>query len=82
MSWQISYPERGQERTVNVSFKVNKRGTPIDVEFVSGSDAKPLQEAALRYVRLFRVNATCPDARYLTQVHFRLDDSGRPREQP
>ena len=70
----------GQEGTVNVSFKVDKRGTPIDVEFDSGSDAKPLREAAIRYVKLFRVRATCPDVRYLTQVHFRLDDFGDPRE--
>jgi TonB family protein len=70
----------GQEGTVNVSFKVNERGTPIKIEVVSGSDAKPLQEAAISYVRLLRVRATCPDARYLTQVHFRLNDFGDPRE--
>jgi TonB family protein len=70
----------GVEGTVDVSFKVDKRGTPIDVEFDSGSDAKPLQEAAIRYVRLLRVRATCPDVRYLKQVHFRLDDFGEPRE--
>jgi TonB family protein len=70
----------GQEGTVNVSFKVNQRGSPIDIEIVSGSDAKPLQEAAIRYVRVFRVRATCPDVRYLTQVHFRLNDFGDPRE--
>jgi len=43
---------------------------------------KPLQEAALRYVKLLRVRANCPDVRYLTQVHFRLNDFGEPREQP
>jgi TonB family protein len=73
---------RGEEGTVNVSFRVDKRGRPIDAEFVSGSDAKPLQEAAIRHVKLFRVRATCPDVRYLTQVHFRLNDSGEPREHP
>lgn len=72
----------GEEGTVNVSFRVSKRGTPIDVEFVSGSDLKPLQEAAVNYVKRLRVRATCPDVRYLTQVHFRIDDSGNPREQP
>jgi TonB family protein len=73
---------RGEEGTVNVSFRVDKQGRHIDGEVVSGSDLKPLQEAALRYVRLLRVRATCPDVRYLTQVHFRLDDFGRPRELP
>jgi TonB family protein len=72
----------GEEGTVNVSFKVDKRGLPIDAEFVSGSEVKRLQEAAFSYVKKLRVRATCPDVRYLTQVHFRLDDSGRPREQP
>jgi hypothetical protein len=43
-------------------------GWPVDAEFVSGSDVKRLQEAAIRYVRNLRVRATCPDARYLTQV--------------
>jgi TonB family protein len=71
---------RGEEGTVNVSFKVSPRGTPIDAQFVSGSDIKPLQEAALRHVVRLRVSATCPDARYITQVHFRLGDSGEPRE--
>lgn len=70
----------GQEGTVNVSFRVSERGTPIDIEIVSGSDAKPLREAAIRYVRALRVRATCPEVRYLTQVHFRIDDSGGPRE--
>lgn len=72
----------GQEGTVNISFRVDERRRPIDAELVSGSDVKPLQEAALRYVKLLRVRATCPDVRYLTQVHFRLDDFGDPREQP
>lgn len=73
---------RGEEGTVNVSFKVNARGYAVDAEIVSGSDLKPLQEAALRHVRWLKVSATCPDARYLMQVHFRLDDSGNPRELP
>lgn len=73
---------RGEEGTVNVSFRLDQRGRPIDAEVVSGSDLKPLQEAALQHVTRLRVSATCPDARYLTQVHFRLDDFGTPREQP
>jgi TonB family protein len=87
VSIEAYYPlgsrRRSEEGAVTVSFTLNAASRMTGATVVSGSEVERLREAALSYVKGFRVRTTCPqDARYFTRVRFRLDDFGGPVEPP